>query len=1011
MTRDSAPWGARRTRAGVLALAGAALLLVASCSSSTSEESTPASAEEAALTVPMAGGAGSEPVIESPVFALEVGEAAQADRVAGLAETVERLRADSTSGWQARQSDVTGFAGEVSGGRLEVEGSPIEAVTVFMERYGSLFGPSSGLVYGLNGYDDAGFATVWVEQTVGDVPVDGAQVIASVRTRGSVSEVQALAGTLVDVTGAQLEPTVTAGEAVEIVSQSLGVEAAPEPVLLVTTHEGAARLAWGVTVEAGPEPSEDSLLGSVVQYPALVMVDAQDGVVLGHRVSGTSPQGRSPGASVRTAGSSGSSPGLDYGNYGFTIPRGGRPIVIKDSYLGRIPIQVNAQQLPDGSIVLVDATGPGASTSTKKGLIVGLDGRGLTTEETGGDMVSGARLVRYASVKSIPRDALYAMWGARQTLDYLKDELGMLSYDGRNSPVPIVYNVTEGDSCMDNASFTTAPGLSHMVVGVPCPDDEGNSIPTVADIDTIAHELGHGVVHSHAFTRSTIQQGALDEGLADYLGMILRNEAFGEASPVASADICVDYPGYHAWCRSWKDGTGIRSLNTGATFGQYAFTIEDVLSNTVASLYADSGHTNSMVWTNALWQARKAVASLDGGDMTSSAQVRAFDRAVIRASTRWTPGTAFAAAGEAVVRSATEAGMGPQSIALIRDRFRASGICQDCTTGLDEVDSVMPVAVSSAVKARPVALSDQVGYLVASSDGLPAGAVATPGSAQQKRVGPPAWVTTHITGHDRTVLQAQVDISDDGSEEYPFISVADSRTGSYDVVSEDVNPLIAPSAGPQGYAWVAADGGIRYQPVGGGRLRTLDAGEPVAHVATGAGKVAFLTAEGRLRVWTVSSNKVRDLAVYSPEPLASFLPEDLALPVGALAMSGDRIAVVGSTLQPGLLQVFDLAANTKTTMSEEAYSLGVALNGDYVVWVQNLGPQSSPIFGQGDDVDFYSFPDTELQGYSFGEKQTYRVFDFRGQQAYPSLSDTGLLAWQETGNGNSDIYATVLTDE
>ena len=127
--------------------------------------------------------------------------------------------------------------------------------------------------------------------------------------------------------------------------------------------------------------------------------------------------------------------------------------------------------------------------------------------------------------------------------------------------------------------------------------------------------------------------------------------------------------------------------------------------------------------------------------------------------------------------------------------------------------------------------------------------------------------------------------------------------------------------------------------------------------------------------------------------------------------AADQIPVVGSTIQPGTLQVFDLAANTKTTMSDGVYPLGVAINGSYVVWVENLGPQVSPIFGEDADVEFHSFPDTELKGYSFSKKQKYRMIDFRGQQAYPSLSDSGLLAWQETGNGNSDIYATRLSGQ
>jgi hypothetical protein len=89
----------------------------------------------------------------------------------------------------------------------------------------------------------------------------------------------------------------------------------------------------------------------------------------------------------------------------------------------------------------------------------------------------------------------------------------------------------------------------------------------------------------------------------------------------------------------------------------------------------------------------------------------------------------------------------------------------------------------------------------------------------------------------------------------------------------------------------------------------------------------------------------------------------------------------------------------------------VAINSDYVVWVENEGTQSSPIFGEDEDAEAYAYPETELLGYAFSAKKKYRMVDFRGQQAYPSLSVTGLLAWQETGNGNSDIYAMRLADQ
>lgn len=987
---------------GVVSVRGAALLAVgavvlAGCSSGTAPDAAPAG--DTSVAVPVAGAVETDPVIASAVYALEVGEEAQAARVAELATVVEQLRDASTSGWQARQSDATGYAGEVFGGRLPVEGSAVDAVSAFMDAYGSLFGPSGDWTFSEGGIDESGRASVRVAQAVGDIPVDGALLVASVRVRDAVAEVESIGGQLVDVSEVSDQPSVTGEQAVEIVASVFGVDPDASATLFVMSDDGIGRLAWAVVVTSGPEASSDSVLGESVQYPAVVLVDAMSGEIIGTRRTATSPQGRVSTVSVAAQDSAGSN-GLDYGNYAFEIPSGGRRVVIKDSYLGSFPIQVNALELSDGSIVLVDLSGPGADPATGKGVIIALDGKNLRGDES--NPVAAAKLVRYKNAKDIPKDALYAMWGARQTLDYLKRDLGMLSYDGGNAPVPIVYNFTYGDSCLDNAYFATAPGLSHMSVGVPCPDAQGNRIPTVADIDTIAHELGHGVIHSRAFTRETIQQGALDEGIADYLGMILRNAMYRDDSPMSSADICKNYPGEHPWCKTWKDGTGIRSLNTGATFNEYAFTLEDGLSNTIVDYFSDSGHTNSMVWTNALWQARKALASLDGGDMTTSQNVKAFDRAVIRAATRLTPGTNFVEAADVVLRSAKEAGVSAQALELIRDRFRANRMCQGCT-GLPAANSaITAAAVSTDVKATPVALDGKVAYLLSTFEEWPGGVVATLGSSSQQRLGPPASLTTHIAGQGSTVLQAQVLFTQDGGESYQ-LGKADTGTGKSSVIATDLNALVAPAVSAEGFAWVDLEDRIVYQPAAGGAPKTIAPGGPVAHVATSGDKVAFLLADGRLRVWTVTSKKVRDLAIYDPSPFDSFSSKEFTLPLGSLAMSGDRVAVVGSTVRAANVQVFDLAANSKSTIPAKAFPLGVAVNDDYVVWVEDIGQQDSPIFGE--DADARKFPDTELRGYGFSDKKTYRMVNGRGQQAYPSLSDS-MLAWQETGNGNSDIYVT-----
>ena len=91
--------------------------------------------------------AASDPVVTSPIYALQVGEAAQQSRVAEIAAVVERLRAQTTSGWQARQSDINGWAAELSGGGFLAPGDPVAVTAAFLEQFGSVFGPASGLTF------------------------------------------------------------------------------------------------------------------------------------------------------------------------------------------------------------------------------------------------------------------------------------------------------------------------------------------------------------------------------------------------------------------------------------------------------------------------------------------------------------------------------------------------------------------------------------------------------------------------------------------------------------------------------------------------------------------------------------------------------------------------------------------------------------------------------------------------------------------------------------------------
>src|SRR5215207_2058467 len=69
-----------------------------------------------------------------------------AGRLSGLQRVIDELRSSTGSGWVGRQDDVTGYLGELSGGRWAagspgVSGGPAETATEFLTEYGEdLFG-------------------------------------------------------------------------------------------------------------------------------------------------------------------------------------------------------------------------------------------------------------------------------------------------------------------------------------------------------------------------------------------------------------------------------------------------------------------------------------------------------------------------------------------------------------------------------------------------------------------------------------------------------------------------------------------------------------------------------------------------------------------------------------------------------------------------------------------------------------------------------------------------------
>lgn len=963
----------RRQRVPLVVALVAASLALAGCVQSTSAASLPGDA---------LASAGSDPVIPSEIYAVQVGEVAQASRIAELAEIVEALRSESTGGWQARQSDINGYSAEVSGGTFPGDGDPAQVTRQFMERFGGLFGPATGVTYTSTGFDDLGLAVVTIGQELDGVPVEGARLVVTLRESEGGSVIDGVRGQLVDLSGIPSEPALDEGEAIKAAQSATGATTADQARLaIVDTGRGPA-LVWLVVAQSGPE-------GGGILYPALLIIDATDGSLIGAR---TIEEEFAGFAGVPATDGPGSDATV-LGNFSFTFPQGGRPIVIESDYLGLFPISVNAQQLPDGSILMLDATGPGASVRTKEGLIVVID-----ADQGGYDRRSASLgpVAQYRDVQSIPKDALYALWGARQTVDLLAEDFGIASFDGANSPLPLVINDTQGEPCLDNAFFLTHPGISYASFGVPCPYAGDNPRETMVALEIVAHEIGHGVTYSAGdFAGTNRQTRGLGEGVADYLGMVVRNSVDGGDSTLLVGEQCTGRSGSDPLCSSWRDGEGMRTVSSGATMHDYVYLLDNPFGFSQPGVEPRFFHENGMILTNALTEARRAIAAAAGEQPGSSARARVLDRAVLRAiRVYFTSSTGLVDAAEAVRRAGADVGMTPQELSILSERLRANNLCRGCEVVIAPSGYVIPVAVSTSVKTSPVALGDRVAYILAQGSSQPIAVAATPGQSGGQQIGPAAPLTVTLAGYGTRVLQTQAT----GRGAFA-LGDADIATGASRVVTTNVDPYIAPAVGPDAIAWITGEGNLVYQ-ANGAAPQTKALSSLTARIATGNGRVAILAADGELSVWTASTDSTRVIAQLTPGPPGAFrLPDDF--PLGALAMSGDRIAVVSAAAGIGSVLVFDMTANTKTTHSTSALPLGIAVSDDFVVWTEFIGLQQTPL---ASDVEI---PDTELRGRNLVNNGLYRMVNHRGVQGFPSLSD-GLLVWQESANGSSDIYAARL---
>ncbi|MEZ5116113.1 MAG: hypothetical protein R2737_07585 [Candidatus Nanopelagicales bacterium] len=987
-----------RARRGRAALAGAAMacaaLVLSGC------------AGGSALTTGLGDTtqpAESPTVLTSDLYAASVGADAQQQRVAELDALVRELRSATTSGWQVRQDDTYGYARDLSGGRFAGPGEPVDVAQGFLEAYGDVFGPdaAASVEFVAQPYAADGVAPLRLPQVYRGIPVDGGSLVVPVTRSGDGGEISLVRGTLLPVGDVDTTPTVTAAQAAATVTRAVGAVPAGPPELVVYAGPSEARLAWRAAVTvAGQADRQETGTGRNLGLdtgPAMVFVDAQTGAVLGSRPLGTDPALTATGSSGRTAAvRAATTP--DLGKYDFTLPPRGRAVKVRGTLPDGRTVQVNAERLADGSLAMVDATGPKANRATKKGLIVLFDGSRLD-----GRTNAVGPVLRFPRGRQPSTDAVMAMWSARQVLDYYRTEFGRLSFDGRNSPLLVVLNFTQGDVCMDNAFFATVPGESRMMIGVPCPQPNGKPmVRTYADLYIVGHEVTHGVTHTNALDfagANRVQQGAIDEGTSDYFGVLVQNRTLKQISTTGAHFACYELES-EPFCAEMTNGQrGLRDINSGATFDDFAFTLVDPFG--LATLIGDDGHVNSMVWTNALWKARVRLAGLDGGDLINSPRARAFDKAVNRATTLYLDSTSdLVDAAEAVQRAMTEVkGLGGTEQRLVLEQFQLSKLCRGCTVPAE----LGPyVAASSLVKTRPQVTGRGVVYTQFEGRLLSRTVLGVAGQPSSTALGPGDRMALRTGAHGDWVAETVVQIDARGNELDSAV-LRNISTKESVTLSSSVDPTVGPAVSETAAVW--SDWGprgssVRFRPLSLGTARTLDVGPPIAHLATDGTRVAIYLEDGTLALWDTATDRVRVLGQHGFARAGGIF-----VPSGGLAMSGDRIAVIDEPLGVGRVMVYDLAADKVTTLTEDASPFGIALDGDLVVWSEVTGLMPGLI----NQISKAGFVDTELRGYSFATGTYYEMADPRGQQGFPDLLD-GTLAWQDTVGGSNDIYQMGIPD-
>jgi hypothetical protein len=812
------------------------------------------------------------------------GDAAQA-RVAGLQESIERLREETGTGWTGRQDDVTGYLADLSGGSWP--GAPTE----FIDAYGAgLFGIDSSVLR--PGDPDTqtvpGHTSVRATQAVGAVPVlDGHLVFINRDTPGT------LAGRLTSVHGrvfpglaVSTQPELGPKAAKRLAVQASGGLVDGRPTLVVVPT-GDGILAWAVTVVAKGAPGNGTSQGPVGTY----YIDARTGDVVSVRPASVGVDGAAAEPDPNTVGITGVDPvGNQVTGQGLRVPEG---------------------------VAMTDTTTPAWDQASGRGGLSTYDASAIKDDS----QLPGALIVGPdAQVRDA--DAIGAHVYSRAVLDFY-ESLGRNSWDDQGSSVVSSVNYGPSDYC--NAFFNG----DQMVYGNPCVRGQTQYSTTYVEIDVAGHEITHGVTASSADLIYSGQSGALNESFSDYFGNVIGNR-FEDTDSVAFAeDSCSSFTEENYRCHRNPDGTlSSRYMLNGNDYEDYLRVLDPGLRWYALDLdEQDWGgvHINSAVWNNALWSIRTQLAKIDNLPGNDSPLAQAFDRVVYAALTsRLGPTANFFDARDAVEQVIVDSSLDPVVLRVAREVFDANKLCADCSDTAPRPGEIVSAAPQTQL--HPVISGDRVAWLEVSGSGFGqlssvriGGADASQGAGadlMEIAFAGQALLSLDGTGRvmrtDETGTQALTRVPD------PWRTLAGGFSGS------DAGAAWAVST-QQGEELTFAD------PTGALTVTALPVtgGDTVSGVGTGGGHVAIGTEAGKVFGWRPGTE-----------------PVQLGTMSGAVITLASYAGNVLAIDDAGRARLFRDDGQAYT-VSSNATLFGAAVSADYAVWAEARGPITAGVLPEG----------------------------------------------------------------